>query len=327
VGRTFLRMLVEKRELLRRKYGIEWQLTGVASRRIGWIANPAGLEPEELLAGKFPGEPLWKAPQGCRQWLGASKAEVFFEATSLNHKDGQPAIEHLRAALESGAHAVTANKGPIVFAYRDLRDLARTKGLKFLYESTVMDGAPIFSMFPHSLPATEIRGFRGVLNATTNVVLSEMENGLTLEEGVKVAQKLGIAETDPSADLDGWDAAVKVAALVNVLMDHPLRLEEVERAGIREFTPEHVKAIRASNLRCKLVCRAERTPEGGVRASVRPEQLRMTDPLAHLEGNSSGLRFDLDVFGLSVIEHEYESGAVAPAYGMLADFVRATGAV
>lgn len=322
VGKEFLRLLLAKREILRRDYSIDWKLTGVASRRIGWIADPAGLDPAKLLEGSFPEPPAWMRSLDCKQWLTAANADVFFEASPLNHRDGQPAIDHIREALNSKAHAVTANKGPIVHAYRELCDLARDKGKKFLFESTVMDGMPIFSMFPHSLPAVEIRGFRGVLNATTNVVLTEMENGLSLEEGVRVAQRMGIAETDPSADLDGWDAAVKVTALVNVLMDFPLRLDQVERTGIRELTPEHVRAIRGQNLRYKLVCRADRASDGGVRARVRPEQLPLTDPLAHLDSNSSGLRFDLDVFGVSLIEHEYSNGAVAPAYGLLADFLR-----
>jgi len=317
-----VRLLLAKRDLLRRDYALEWRITGVASRRIGWIADPDGLDPSALLGDKFPEMPAWKRPQNCRQWIELADPQVFFEASSLNHRDGQPAIDHIRAALEYGAHAVSANKGPIVHAYRELRDLARAKNRKFLFESTVMDGMPIFAMFPHALPAVEIRGFRGVLNATTNVVLTEMENGLSLEEGVRAAQRMGIAETDPSADLDGWDAAVKVAALVIVLMDYPLRLDQVERTGIRALTTEQVRAARQTNLRYKLVCGADRTPEGGVRASVRPEQLPLSDPLAHLEANSSGLRFDLDVFGLSLIEHEYDRGALAPAYGLLADFLR-----
>lgn len=320
VGKEFVRLLVAKRETLRRDYGIEWALTGIASRRVGWIADHNGIDAEALLAGKCPAPPSWAAPRDVREWLKAAEADVMFEASSLNRHDGEPASEHLRAALESGAHAISANKGPIVYAYRELRELARAKGRRFLFESTVMDGTPIFSMFPHSLPAVELRGFRGILNSTTNVVLSEMEHGLSLEEAVKAAQRIGVAETDPSDDLDGWDAAVKVAALVIVLMGVPLRLEEVERAGIRTVSAEQVRAARAENLRYKLVCRAERT-SNGVRASVRPEQLPLSDPLAHLEGTTSAIRFDLDVFGLSIIEHK--PGVIATAYGLLGDFVRA----
>jgi homoserine dehydrogenase len=315
-----VRLLRAKETRLRNDYGIAWRLTGVASRRVGWIANPQGLDAGALLAGHFPEPPAWAGPRNVCEWLEAADADVLFEATSLERLTGQPAINHLKAALESGRHAISANKGPIVYAYRELRELARANGRKFLFESTVMDGTPIFSMFPHSLPAVKLRGFRGILNSTTNVVLTEMENGLTLEQAVKKAQDAGVAETDPSDDLDGWDAAVKVAALVIVLMEVPVRVGEIERVGIRTVSPEQVRAARAAGMRYKLICRAERT-ETGVRASVRPEQLPMTDPLALLEGTTSALRFDTDVFGLSIIEHK--PGVIATAYGLLGDFIRA----
>lgn len=319
VGKEFVRLLVVKEAELRRTYGIGWRLTGVASRRIGWVADPNGLDPATMLSHCWP-PPGGSTPQNVREWLTGAQADVLFEATSLDRRTGYPATDHLKAALESGAHAISANKGPIVHAYRELCDLARFKGRKFLFESTVMDGTPIFSMFLNSLPAVELRGFRGILNSTTNVVLTEMEKGLSLDEAVKKAQEIGVASTDPSDDLDGWDAAVKVAALTIVLMGVSIKLEQVERIGIRTVTPEHVRAARASGMRYKLVCRAERTAHG-VRASVRPEQLPMSDPLALLEGTTSALRFDLDMFGLSIIEHKL--GVVATAYGLLADFIRA----
>ena len=319
VGKEFVRLLVRKTPMLRRDYGVDWRLTGLASRRIGWLAEPAGFDPAALLeAGPPPASP--GGPQNVREWLAASRAAVLLEASSLNRHTGQPAIDHLRAAIESGAHAVSANKGPVVHAYRELRDLAREKGRRFLFESTVMDGTPIFSLFPHALPAVEITGFRGILNSTTNVVLTEIERGLDFDEAVRKAQQIGVAETDPTDDLDGWDPAVKVAALAIVLMGEPITLAEVERVGIRDISPEEVRAARAEGMRYKLVCRAERTPQG-VRASVRPEKLPFTDPLALLEGTTSALRFDLDVFGLSIIEHK--AGVVATAYGLLADFLRA----
>jgi homoserine dehydrogenase len=315
-----VRLLIAKEALLRDQYDIAWKLTGVASRRIGWVADCNGLNPAALLNHQFPQTPAWKTPQNVHQWLATADPGVFFEASSLDRRTGQPAIDHIKAALESGAHAVSANKGPIVYAYREICDLARAKGRKFFFESTVMDGTPIFSMFPHSLPAVELRGFRGILNSTANVVLTEMEKGLNLDEAVKKAQEIGVAETNPADDLDGWDPAVKVASLVIVLMGVPITLDQVERTGIRAVTPEQVRAARAAGMRFKLICRAERTA-GGVRASVKPEQLPLTDPLALLEGTTSALRFDMDVFGLSIIEHK--PGVIATAYGMFADFIRA----
>ncbi len=313
-------MLLSKDSVLQRNYGIAWKLTGVASRRLGWIADANGLDPGTALDHRWPEPQAAKKPANVREWLAAAHADVLFEASSLDRHSGQPAIDHLKAALESGAHAISANKGPVVHAYRELRELAAARGRKFFFESAVMDGTPIFSMFPHCLPAVDLRGFRGILNSTTNVVLTEMEKGASLEAAVKRAQEIGVAETDPSDDLDGWDAAVKVAVLAIVLMGAEIKLSDVEREGIRSLSPELVRTAHSTGMRYKLVCSAERTPNG-VRARVRPEKLPMADPLAQLEGTTSAIRFDMDVFGLSIIEHK--PGVIATAYGIFADFIRA----
>jgi homoserine dehydrogenase len=323
VGRAFLRLLIAKETELRRKYDIRWRLTGVATRRVGWFADADGFNPIALLNGHWPAHGSVTQPRNVREWLERAKADVFFEASSLAVETGQPATEHLKAALENGAHAISANKGPIVHAYREIAALAREKGRQFLFESTVMDGVPIFSLFPLGLPVTELRGFHGVLNSTTNVVLTEIEKGRSFDEAVQKAQSLGIAETDPAADLDGWDAAVKLTALAIVLMGADVKIEQVKRTGIRDLSEEKIRSVRAAGMRYKLVCRAERRGDG-VQCSVQPELLLMTDPLAGLEGTSSAVRFELDMFGLSIVEHN--PGIEATAYGLLADFVRAAAA-
>lgn len=321
VAKALLRLLISKETDLRRRYDVRWRLTGVASRRLGWIADPDGLNPLVALHGhSLVQHGIVSHPQNIREWLEKTRADVLFEASSLNVQTGQPATDHLKTALELGAHAITANKGPIVHAYRELTALAKEHKRQFLYESTVMDGVPVFSMFPYGLPATEIRGFSGVLNSTTNVVLSEIERGRSMDEAIKRAQAMGIAETDPTADLDGWDSAVKVVALAIVLMGADVRLDQVQRTGIRELSEEKIRSVRAARMRYKLVCRAERRG-GGVDCRVGPEILLASDPLANLEGSSSAIRFDLDVFGLSFVEHN--PGVEATGYGLLADFLRA----
>ena len=317
--------MIAKETELRRRYDVRWRLTGVASRRAGWVADPDGLNPISLLNGHWPTpRTSAAAPQNVAEWLEQSRADVFFETTSLDLQSGQPATDHIRAALSHGTHAISANKGPVVFAYNELTALAREQGKKFLCESTVMDGVPIFSMFPTGLPATELRGFCGVLNSTTNVVLTEVEKGSSFEDAIRRAQALGIAETDPSNDLDGWDAAVKVASLAIVLMGIPVKLENVQRTGIRELSEEKIRSARGAGMRYKLVCRAERRGMG-VDCLVRPELLLASDLLANLEGTSSAIHFDLDVFGLSLVEHN--PGIAATAYGLLADFLRAVCAI
>ncbi|HKV24577.1 MAG TPA: hypothetical protein VJN93_08285 [Candidatus Acidoferrum sp.] len=321
VARALLRLLISKETDLKRRYDIRWRLTGVATRRTGWIADPDGLNPLAVLNGHTPSNrPGAASPHNVHEWLEKTRADVFFETSSLNVQTGQPAIEHLKAALELGAHAITANKGPIVHAFQELTALAAQRKRKFYFESTVMDGVPIFSMFPDGLPATDIRGFTGVLNSTTNVVLTEIEKGRSMEEAVRRAQAMGIAETDPSADLDGWDSAVKVVSLAIVLLGANIRLEQVQRTGIRELSEEKIRSVRGAGMRYKLVCRAERRGDSA-ECSVRPELLLASDPLATLEGSSSAIRFDLDVFGLTIVEHN--PGVEATGYGLLADFLRA----
>ncbi len=322
VNQTLFRLLQRKNSELRER-GIAWRITGVATRKMGWVANENGFDPASLLsnsdlaqsrAGAF-------APHDVREWLRLAKADVLFEATSLSPRDGQPAIDHIRAALEAGAHAITANKGPIVHAYEELSSLAVAKGRKFLFESTVMDGVPIFSLFSENLPCISLRGFRGILNSTTNVILCGVEEGLSFEESLVKAQELGVAETDSSNDIEGWDAAVKVAALIRVLMDVPIRLAEIQREGIGKLSEEAVRAARAEGKPYKLVCRAQRAGQG-VTASVRPERVPLSDPLAWVAGTSSIVYFETDIFpGLAITEND--PGLDATAYGMLADFVRA----
>jgi len=307
--------------------GIDWQITGIASRRLGWIADPNGLE-LALLTGSSAISRLNFSDEATqttnvREWLQAAAAAVLFEATSLNVETGQPAVDHLRAALEHGAHAITANKGPIVHAYEELRQLALNQRKRFLFESTVMDGIPIFSLFQENLPVIHLQGFRGILNSTTNVILSAMEEGLTFDDALKRAQEIGVAETDAAHDIDGWDAAVKVAALVIVLMGEKIRLNDVQRHGIRQLTREQVREARAAGTPYKLVCRAQRTPTGVV-ARVGPERLPLSDPLSSVAGTSSIVYFETDIFpGLCITENN--PGLFATAYGMLTDFIRTVG--
>jgi len=314
-----VQLLENRAAELRSRYGIAFRFTGIASRRLGWIADPEGLgEVESELARELP-KPDPKI-NGVRDWLSAARADVLFEATSLNVETGQPAVDHIRAALAHGAHAITANKGPIVHAYHALRDLAAKQGKQFLFESTVMDGVPIFSLFDQ-LPAVHLEGFHGVLNSTTNVILSEMEQGLSFEEALHKAQQLGVAESDASHDVDGWDAAVKTAALVTVLMDAPIRLDQIAREGIRDLTPGAARNAKRDGWPFKLVCRAYRTANG-VEASVRPEKVRGSEPMARISGTSSYIYFQTDIFpGLAITEQS--PGLHATAFGLLADFLRA----
>ena len=312
----------DRADELRARHGIIFRITGVASRRLGWIADPKGLDLTrvEQAPSTARSRPSDENPTNVEAWLQSACADVLFEATSLDVETGQPAIDHIRAALQHGAHAITANKGPIVHAYRELRDLAAARGKRFLFESAVMDGVPIFSFFDQ-LPVIHLQGFHGILNSTTNVILTEMENGLTFDESLKKAQSLGIAETDATHDIDAVDAAEKTAALITVLLDVPIKLEAIDREGIRALSAEAVQAAKKGGRPYKLICRANKT-EKGITAGVRPEQVPLTNPMSQIAGTSSYIYFETDIFpGLALTEEN--PGLYATAYGMLADLVRA----
>jgi len=318
VGRALARLLVAKSAELRENYGIEWEITGVATRRMGWRASGDAIDVAKLLTGNDE----TTAESGIDGWLDRARPDVVFETTSLNPETGQPAIDYLKACLQHGAHTITANKAPIVYAYDELNEIATTKGKRFLFESTVLDSAPVFSLFRDTLPAVKIRGFSGAFNSTTNVILETMEAGRSFAEGVKTAQELGVAETDPSHDVDGWDSIMKVCAIARVILRVPLLPRDVRREGIRGLDTATLQAARAEGKPYKLLSRAIVSADGSVTASVRPEQIALSDPLGGVRGTSLAIHFELDTIpGLTIISHR--PNLQSTAYGLLADFINA----
>jgi homoserine dehydrogenase len=323
VGKALGRLLLQKKDELLTRYKLDYSVTGIATARHGIAIDLAGLDLEEVLRSesldKFNRE---TRPVDMLDFIHQCGADILFENTPVNYETGQPAVDHLRTALESGMHAITANKGPVVHAYRSLTDLAASKKRKFLFESAVMDGAPIFSLFREALPGANLLSFRGVLNSTTNMILTCMENGDSFDHAVQYCQEIGIAETDPSGDIDGWDAAVKVAALTTVLIGVPLRPHEVDRQGIRQITDVEIERARSEGKRWKLICSSRRTSSGGVEAIVKPEMVAPTSPLYNVSGTTSSVEFETDVLGLlSIVESN--PGPHTTAYGLFADFLNA----
>ncbi|MBF8256572.1 MAG: hom [Anaerolineales bacterium] len=298
VGRAFAQLLLRKRESLAREFGLEWRVVAIAARRAGAAIDPSGIDLEQALHAVENGDTL--APLSARP-----------APTSMDEFIG----------LEAGMHVITANKGPVVHAFRELRDLARRRSRHFYFESSVMDGAPIFSLWRTALPGARLQSFRGILNSTTNLILTLMEDGQTFDEAVAQAQTIGVAETDPSGDILGWDAAVKVAALATVLMDSPLLPQQVERQGIEGITPSLLREAREQGRRWKLICQADGA-DGVLRARVAPEQIGPDDPLYGVNGTSSSITFVSDVLGRLTVTEE-NPGPDTTAYGLLADFINA----
>ena len=326
VGQSLATLLNDKRVELKSKYDLTFSITGIATGKHGAALNPQGLDIDHALNVIRAGNSLellsvQEPPADAFDFILRSEADVLFENTPVDYESGQPAVDHLKQALDLGMHAITANKGPVVHAYNQLTEIAAAKDRKFFFESTVMDGAPIFSLFRTALPGAQLHAFKGILNSTTNLILTRMEGGEDFDQAVAYAQKIGIAETDPSGDIDGWDAAVKVAALVTVLMGIPLKPNDIERTGIRDIQARDIQRAQEQGQRWKLVCYAVRESDS-VKASVAPQMVSPTSPLFQVDGTTSIVQFETDVLGsLSMIETD--PGPHTTAYGLLADFLNA----
>jgi homoserine dehydrogenase len=304
VARAFVSLITERRKRF------PFRIAGVHTLRHGTA---------------YGGSPLEFGPAAGRvgEFLETAQAEVLVELSSLEPETGEPALTHIREAFARGMHVVTANKGPIAHAYGALRAEAAERGVQFRFESTVMDGAPVFNMVRNCLPGVRILGFSGALNSTTKIILQAMAQERTFAEGVAEARELGITEADTSDDIDGWDSAVKAAALANVLMDAGVRPQDVEREGIGSLTAEHVVAAREAGEVFVLISRAETLPDGRVRMRVRPERLPRTDPLSTSCGTSNLLLLHTDLMG-TVGTISIEPGVEQTAYGLLSDLVDIT---
>src|ERR1700690_246459 len=328
VARALIHLLERKRATLENQYDITFSVTGIATGQHGVAVNPNGLDIEKALSLVESGQLLSSLSSlpvdDALSVIKLSRADVIFENSPVNHVNGQPAIDHVRTALEAGMHAITANKGTVVHGYRELTALAKSKNRKFYFESTVLGGTPVFSVFREAMPAAELTAFKGIINSTTNIILTRMENGETFDEAVKYCQSIGVAETDPSNDVDGWDAAIKVAALITVLMDMPFTPQEVDRTGIRGVTPEMIRSAKENGQRWKLVASAERNGDQII-ARVVPELVDASSRLYGMESASAGLEFRTDVLGdLAIIQTERAGMGAGPeetAYGLLADFM------
>jgi len=331
VARRFVRLLDERGDELRRAHGLECRVVGIATRRHGSACGLSGLDALAAAAAVEAGGPvapvspaedatafIQRIAEG-RRAAGAANPLVMVETTVLDVRSGRPAIDHVRAALGAGAHVVTANKGPVAFAFDDLSGMARAAGLGFLFEGAVMDGIPLFNLAARTLPAVGIAGFRGVVNSTTNYIISAMEEGREFGAALAEMQAAGIAEADASLDVDGWDAAAKAAALANVLLGARTTPLAVERTGIGGIGGEAVRSAVARGRRIKLVARGRRGP-CGPRVSVGPEELPAGDLLAGLRGQQNAVILETELLeDLAIVQ--LGGGLTQTAYALLSDLV------
>jgi len=323
VGRRFAALLGGDYGRVLRAAGVRPRLTGIATARHGFAIRPRGLDASACLALARSGRSLEVLHRGppvasAAAFIRLVPADVLIELTPLDPRRGEPAISHVRLALGRGLHVVTANKGPVAFALRRLQALARRRRRLFLHEGVVMDGTPVFNLARRCLPGARVLGFRGTLNSTTSHILSRMEEGRSAAEALREAQAAGIAEADPTLDLEGWDAAVKGCALANALMGASVRPSQVRRRGIGGITVDEVRAAAAEGSRMRLVVRGAWSGRS-VRVAVGPERVPLGDPLSG-PGADAALILETDLMGeIGLVER---GGAVdQTAYAVLSDLV------
>jgi homoserine dehydrogenase len=324
VSRRLLGLLDATRDRL----PFTWRLAGVCARTRGGLLDPGGLDHEAVLAsverarawpGSGPGDgeafladALPELHDAC-----ANGRVVVVETTVLDATRGEPALTHVRLALDARAHVVTANKGPAAFAYHELAAQAARANRAFLFESAVMDGVPVFSLVADTLPALAVTAFRGVVNTTCGYILAAMERGVPFAEALAEMQAKGIAEADPSLDIDGWDAAAKTAALVNVLMAGGITPHDVTRMGIRDVSARDLATAVSRGRRVRLVASAARRGDA-LDVRVEPEMLDPNDPLACLGKFENALFLRTDLLGeVGIVQRT--SSLQQTAYALLSD--------
>ncbi len=322
-ARAFTSMLARNQRYIRDRYDTRILIRGISTATHGRFLAPDGLTPEQVLtefsvAGHFLNLPRF--PGDTLSFLDTCRAHVVFEMTPLNPLSGQPAIDHVKKSLLAGSHVVSANKGPLAWAFDELSQLASRTGRLFLYETCVMDGLPLFNLVDRCLPGCRVTGFSGVLNSTTNFILDTMMAGSDFSSALAAAQQQGFTESDPTLDIEGHDPACKTAALMNAWMDANTNPARIPRDGISGLSPERLRELDARGLTLRLVCRA--TSEGPTpTGEVRLLELPASSPMANVHGTTSLLRVSTDLMGdITLIEHD--PGIEQTGYGLYSDLLR-----
>jgi len=301
VGQGLAELILEKEEQLKKDYGLKYSVVGISDELKGSLLNTGGLDLGQALASAKAGKNISKDSSdkfdgNALEMIRQSGAEVMLEATYTDIKTGEPAVSHVREALEQGQHVVTTNKGPVALFYKELAELAQKKKKRFLFEGTVMSGTPVINFIWETLAGSEVKEIKGILNGTTNYILTRMEDGLSYEDALEKAQELGYAEAVPDADVLGWDALAKVTILAKVFFGADGQPFDFPCEGITGITASAIVEAQNRGKRFKLIGKVWR--EGDyVKASVGPEEVDMTHPLAGVMGATNALTVSTDTLG------------------------------
>ncbi|MBI4850189.1 MAG: hypothetical protein HY819_00025 [Acidobacteria bacterium] len=317
-------LLIEREKEITSKYRVKIIVTAIATARGGKIISKEGINlmlALELVRSKRSLAELDKVEvlENTLDIIEKSDADIIIETTLLNLNNGEPAYSHIKQALLSGKDVVTANKGPLAFAAKELFKIARAKGVALRYESTVMDGTPVFNLVKHTLPLAKINRIRGIVNSTTNFILSEMEMGRDFAPSLEEAQRRGIAEADASLDIEAWDAAIKATVLANCLMDANLKPSEVIRKGISEIKKTEVLEAINRGKKIRLVIDIERI-NSSIQAKALPTEISKEDIFYNIDAFSNILALETDLMGTLMIV-EQDPTLTQTAYGLLSDLL------
>lgn len=329
VGQGLLEILEKKAGFLRDGHNFEPKIVAITDMMKGTVISRDGLQINKVLETLREGRKLNDYPGPKEEIEGYMdpldlidrlEADIMAEMTYTDIKTGEPATSYIKKALRTGKHVVTSNKGPAALHYQELKELAQVNQKHFRVEGTVMSGTPVFHLFENGLAGNDLRQVRGILNGTTNFILSKMElDGLEYDQALKLAQQLGYAEADPTADVEGFDAVAKVVILANALMGGKITPAEVRRQGISHLRKKDILEAKNAGLRYKLIACVKKDREK-IEASVAPEQLPLTDPLAGVMGAQNALSFDTDLMGRVTIQGA-GAGRIETGFSILSDML------
>ena len=302
VAQGLTEILLEKKDILKEKYDFDYKVVAISDIVKGSVYDKNGLDMTKILKLLKNGKKINDYPSGVKSLDSIStikdtNANTIIEVTYTDVKTGEPALTHIKAAIEAGKNIVSSNKGPVVKQISDLLKKSKSKNVFYGFEGVVLSGTPVINLAKYCLAGNEIKGFKGILNGTTNFILTKMEEGMTYTDALKKAQELGYAEADPTGDVEGFDALGKVVILTNVILGKKITWQDVKRKGISEITVEAVKNAKDEGRRWKLVGSAEIKSDGSVDAKVLPVKLPLNDPLAGVGGATNALTFFTDELG------------------------------
>jgi len=324
VGQSFAELIQDKREDLASLYGVDAEIVAISGRSKGSIYDPDGLDLEQITETFKQTGSLETYPKGTKglsslETITETNADIIIEATTTNIETGEPSLSYVKAALSHGKHVITSNKGPAALAYRELKKLAKENNAQYRIESTVISGTPAINFTTETLAGHEITRVMGIINGTTNYILTKMETGASYDMALEEAQRLGYAEADPTADVEGWDAVAKIMILGNAVLGGVLRTMDVERVGIVGITPEDIKLAQSNEERIKLIAEAYKE-NGKVKARVAPMRLKLSHPLAHVNDAMNALTVSTDGLGDVTVIGE-GAGGLETAHGLLSDLI------